>query len=157
MYSKEASLNLCLDNRSLCCSWTYLRHGDLSYSWMCLHYRGRCCTWTCLRHTRGHRDLLCTWTCLDNRSCAAPGHVYITGSELHLDVSGQQEPLLLSGMSTLQGLSYTWTYLDYRSLCCSLTCLHYRGLSCTWTYLDYRSLCCPGLVYPTRTQASADL
>ncbi len=36
---------------------------------------------------------------------------------MHLDVSGQQEPVL------------GWT------------CLYHRGLSCTWRCLDFRSLC----------------
>ncbi len=85
-----------------------------------------CCTWTCL-HCWGlcyscHRCLSCTWTCLYNsspaprclynRAWAAPGlvcttsaphlDVYTTGPELHLDMSIQQEPLLLLDVSTPQ-------------------------------------------------------
>ncbi len=59
---------------------------------------------------------------------------------------------MLLDLYTLQGLSCTWTYpdykslcyiwmhLDYRSLCCSWTCLHYRGICCTCTCLFHRAL-----------------
>ncbi len=57
---------------------------------------------------------------------------------LHLDVSGQQEPLL----TTLQGpLSCTWTYLHYSSLCCTWKYLDYINLCCFWTCLHYRTWC----------------
>jgi hypothetical protein len=69
-----------------------------------------------------HNGLSSTWTCLDTRACAAPGCIDTTGAlstlrrpvlhldvytqqgtELHLDTPGQQEPMLLPGMSTPQG------------------------------------------------------
>ncbi len=64
---------------------------------------------------------------------------------LHLDNFRPQEPVRHLDISTV----------DFRSLCCSWTCLYYRGLCCTtgdepyldkkslcyiWTYQDYRGL-----------------
>ncbi len=92
-------------------------------------------------------ELVCT-----TRAFASPGRVYTAGSELHLDLSVQQEPLLLLDVSTLQGLSYTWTCLYNKSLCFSWTCLHCRvwatpGLVCTT-----RAFSAPGRVYTTRPE-----
>ena len=89
-------------------------------------------------------------------ACADPGRVYTTralaapesvwkigacagleiatpqGPELHSDVSGQKETVLV------------WTCLHPRRLSCTWTCLRYRGLYCTWACLQHRSLeVCP--------------
>ncbi len=64
-----------------------------------LLHRDLCCTWTCLYH-RGLRSIL---TCLDNKSLCWSGRSIPQGPELHLDVSGQQEPLLLLDVATQQG------------------------------------------------------
>jgi hypothetical protein len=131
----------CLHYRGLCCPWRCLHHKGSSCIWTCLHYStgpvllldvsapqgpelhldlstlqrhvlllhhrawatslrvnttwDLCCTWTYLKHT----GRSCTWTCL----------------HYHLDLVGQQEPMLL---------------LDVQYL-------HYRGVSLTWTYFDY--------------------
>jgi hypothetical protein len=37
------------------------------------------------------------------------------GPELHMDKPGQQEALLLLDLYTLQGLSFTWKILDFRT------------------------------------------
>jgi hypothetical protein len=97
-------------------------------------------------------------------ACAASGRVYTTeGPELHLNVSGQQEPLLLLDLYSLQGLNCTWTHLtavsiDYRSLCYIWTFLDYsslcficmsldsRSLCYIWTYLDNRSCATSGCI-----------
>jgi hypothetical protein len=98
-------------------------------------------------------------------ACAAPGRFYTTGSELHLDVSGQQEPLLLSDVSTLKGpelhLDVTrlqepvlpWTCPPYKGLCWPVgihvctTCL-----SCTyglpWQQEPFLLLDVPTLQWP---------
>ncbi len=145
-----------------------LHHKVLNCTWTCLHYRRVYCTWTCL-HLRG---LSCTRTCLDNRNCAAPGRVYTTWSELHLDLPAKrsfcgswmclhyrpelhldvfrlQEPVLL-----LMDLS------NYTEVCAGawtasrrtwptgafagldISTRYHSGLSCTWTYLHYRGLWC---------------
>jgi hypothetical protein len=59
-----------------------------------------------------------------------PGRVYAPqGPELHLDLSGQKEPVLTPGrVYAPQGPElHAWTFLDYRSLCCSCTYLHYMS------------------------------
>ncbi len=43
--------------------------------------------------------------CLDNRSLCWSGRVYITGAEMHLDVSTQQRPMLHRDVSTLQRIT----------------------------------------------------
>jgi hypothetical protein len=126
----------------------------LSCAWTCLHYKGLYCPWT-----RHNRSLCCSWTCLYYRACAAPAPGHHIGlccawtwlrnmpilqrhvvhldlckqnRGLHLDMSGQQEPVLV------------WTYLYHRGLRCTWTCPHHKGpSSCTWTCLDKRSLCWP--------------
>jgi hypothetical protein len=99
-------------------------------------YRSLCCSWSCLHY------VTCTSTCLHYRSLSftwlwTTGALLILnvstsqGPELHLDMSGQQEPLLLLDVSSLQGPELHLDVLhfaDYKSLCCSWTCLHYRGL-----------------------------
>jgi hypothetical protein len=56
---------------------------------------------------------------------ATPGVVYTQQApELHQDVSGQHEPLLLLEVSTIQSLCYSWTSIYYRGLCCTVTCPH---------------------------------
>jgi hypothetical protein len=67
--------------------------------WTCLNHMRLSCTWTCLHH----RGLCCTWTTVGMSSPQGP--------ELHIYMSGQQEPLLLLDVTTL-----------------------YRGLRCTWTW-----------------------
>ncbi len=74
--------------------------------------------------------------------CVAPGRVYTTGPQLHLDLPGQQKPVLL-----------LWTYLHIlqrlvlhfdastlqRPVMLKLSRQHYRDQSCTWTCLDNSS------------------
>jgi hypothetical protein len=92
------------------------------------------------------------------------------GSELHLDLSTLQRPLLYQYVST--HLSCTWTFLHNRSLCFSWTRLHHRAeLSCSWTMdmsgqhlpllllnvprLQSAVACAaPGLVYTTEAYAA---
>jgi hypothetical protein len=138
-----------------------IHHRGLSCTWTCLHYSGLCCTWRCLRH----KCLSRTWTYLDKRSlCCSWTSVStllytVQGPELHLDVSGQQKPLLLLGVSTLLGSGLHLDVLDNRSFCCPWMSipqghelhlglfglqkpkllhgsLRHRGLSRNWVYLD---------------------
>ncbi len=51
-----------------------------------------------------HLDISSVYTA---EFCAASGRVYSTGPELHLDVSGKQDPELLLDVSTPQGLSFS--------------------------------------------------
>ncbi len=106
---------ICLDNRSLSCSGTCIWDRNHCCSWTCLHYRGLCCTWTFLHHkglsctwTSGLQELCFSWTCLytcTRGARAALGSVYATRA-------------------------CTWTCLHYRGTC---MCLFHRSLSCTWT------------------------
>jgi|688.fasta_scaffold2886188_1 hypothetical protein len=82
-------------------------------------------------------------TCLDKRSCAAPGRVYITGSELHLDVSGQQEPLLLSDVSTPQ-------HLDLFTLQWPVLHLDISGLHDSSMFREYTVKCTLILIIDNR-------
>ncbi len=83
-----------------------------------------------------------------------PCHLYHRKKETwkHVDVSGQQEPVLVwtMNMSTPLGLSCNWTYLHHRARAAPVmsgqkdsvlvwTCPHHWGLSCTWTYLHHRA------------------
>jgi hypothetical protein len=132
--SAQQSPVLLLDLSTLQCP---VLHSDLPTQWglsitrTCLHYRFRCCTQTCL-HTAGpelHRDVSAqqslmlhldgfplqgperTWPCPDTVACAAPGLIYTSETcAAHLD------------LSTHWGLSFTWTCLPYRFLCCTRTC-----------------------------------
>ncbi len=88
------------------------------------------------------------------------------GPELHLNVSGQQEPLLLLDLYSLQGLNCTWRHLtavfrlqklvlhldisiDNSSLCYICMSLDSRSLCYIWTYLDYRG---PSYIWTSRLQ-----
>jgi hypothetical protein len=53
--------------------------------------------------------------------------------ELHLDVSGQQEPLLLLDVSTLQGPELHLEVSVQKEPILDWFCLHHTGLSCTLT------------------------
>jgi hypothetical protein len=75
-----------------------------------------------------HRDLSYTWTCWTTGACAAPGRVYTTGSRLHLDVYGQQDPLLLSDVSTLQGPELHLDVPRLQEPLLPWTCLPFKGL-----------------------------
>ncbi len=87
--------------------------------WNCLHYIGLCFTraclhtgiWAALELSTLHKPVLhpdvsthwgmsCTGTVYTTEACAAPGHVYTLGYEMH------------------------WNCLHYRGLCCTRTCLH---------------------------------
>ncbi len=138
-----------LDNSSLCCSpCTYL------------HYRCLCCTWNCIHtlpelhldlsslqspvlHMDGfplYRALIRTLSCLDNSSL----HVLL------LDLSTVyklQRPVLHSDVSTCWGLSFTWTCLHCRFMCCTWTCFLYRGLISTGCVHTTESCAAPGCVY----------
>ncbi len=85
---QEPLLLMNLHNRGLSCTWTSLDYRSLCCSCICLHHRGLCCTY--------------------------PVYCIPQGPELHLNESGQKEPVLV------------WM------------CLHHRGLSCTWMFLLYR-------------------
>jgi hypothetical protein len=73
---------------------------------------------------------------------------------MRLNASGQQKALLLLDVCKLQLPELNLDVNNYRSLCFSWTCSHYRPvtckclhnrgpeLSCTWIRLDNRSLCC---------------
>jgi hypothetical protein len=118
--------------RSLSCTWMYLDCAALgliydtyscaglgpvytlcpSFTWTCLHYRVLCCTWMGFLY----RALSCTWTCLDNSSL----HVLF----LYLYIYTLQRPVLQFDVSTHWGVSFTWTCLNYRDLCCTRACLH---------------------------------
>jgi hypothetical protein len=53
--------------------------------------------------------------------------------ELHLDLAGQQEPVQLLDMSTLQGHELhldVYEYVDYSCLCCTWTCLIHGDQCC---------------------------
>jgi hypothetical protein len=73
--------------------------------------------------------------------CASPRRVYTTGTELHLDLSGQQEPVLLLDMSTPQGTELHLCLSGQQEPVLLLLVSTLRGLSCTWSCLDNRSLC----------------
>ncbi len=70
---------------------------------------------------------------------------------LHLEVSGQQQPmLLLLRCLHHRNLSCRWTCLHWRGLCCFWRRLHHSSRMCldnsslcfSWTYLQYSGLCC---------------
>ncbi len=100
----------CLDNRSLCCSCMCLHHRVLSSTCPCLHYRGLCCT------------------LMDVSTPQRP--------QLHLELPGQQEPVLLLDVSTLQGPEQHFSMSPLHYVASWWTCLHHRGLCSTgrvWT------------------------
>ncbi len=151
----------CLHNRALICTWTCLDNRSLTCSWSCQHYRYRCvsCTWTYLVY----RNLCCNGRVYTTKACAAFSVSTPQGPELHLNLSGQEEPLLLLDVSALEGLSCTWTCLFKRSLCISWTSLHYTGPELhldlygqgfSWTCLHLRAWAAPGLVYSRGAYAS---
>ncbi len=70
----------------------------------------------------------CTSMCL--QYSAAPENSRPQGHELHLDLFGQQEPVLLLDLSTYRGLCYSLICLHYRGRC--WTCLHLGGQICSW-------------------------
>ncbi len=88
----------------LICTWTWLHIEPLLILDVLYTYRGMCCTWTC-QQNRG----------------------------LHVDVSGQQEPVLV------------------------LTCLYHKGLSSTCTCLFSGAFGAPGRVYTTGARAEPGL
>ena len=75
------------------------RPRGLSCTWTCLQYSWLCCTEMCLHH----KGLNYTCTCLDNRSLCCSWVSTPPGKELHLAMSGKQEPVLLLSMSKPQG------------------------------------------------------
>jgi hypothetical protein len=120
-------------------AWIYLD----KLVWMCPYYRGLSCTWTYL----DCRNLCCTYTVdmstqkwtelhLDVSRLQEPVlHLEVSTPqfhELHLDVYGQHEPALLLDVSTLQGPElHLDISIEYRNLCCTWTCLRHRSMSCT--------------------------
>ncbi len=96
-----------------------LLHPDVpKLHWTSLHYRSLCASWKCLQHYSTSAAPGCVRT---TGAFAASGCVYNTiAPQLHLDVSGQQEPLLLLDVSTLQSHEkhLKVQYLDNRSLFC---------------------------------------
>ncbi len=80
-------------------------------------------------------------------ACAASGRVYTQGLELHLDLVGQQEPVLLLDVSTLQGRELhleSWTYSIKTTVDCSANGLVYTTEASAAT----------GFVYTTETSAA---
>jgi hypothetical protein len=58
-------------------------------------------------------DCSATGLIYTTEACAASRHVYTQGPELHLDLAGKQEPVLLLDVSTVQGRELhleSWTY-----------------------------------------------
>jgi hypothetical protein len=87
-----------------------------------------------------HPDLpRLVWT---TGACAAHENSITQRPELHLNASGQQEPLLLPDVATLQGPELQMDLFGQHEPVLLLDVLHHRGLSCTWTCLHYRGLCC---------------
>ncbi len=107
----------------------YATEAYVASEWTCLHHRGLSCTWNCL----DSRSLCCSWTCLHNRvlSSTCPCLHYRglcctlmdvstpQGPQLHLELPGQQEPVMILDvlhqaekplLSTLSnGRRCTWT------------------------------------------------
>jgi hypothetical protein len=144
VYTTEASS---ASGRVYTTQWP-LQHLDVSPC-----QRGQSCTWTCLNKIKlfcsstflQYRSLCCTLMYLYTvEACAAPGVVYTTvqGPKLHVDVSGQQQlVLLLLRCLYHRDLSCRWTCLHWGDLCCSWGCLDTSSLCCSWIYLHYRGLC----------------
>jgi hypothetical protein len=87
----------CLDNMRLCCTRTFRHHKGLNCTCTCLYNRSLDCLWACL-YTTG--DLAAPGCVIDNRESLLLLDVSTPqGSELHLYLSGQQEPGLLMGVS----------------------------------------------------------
>jgi hypothetical protein len=122
----KAQPELHLNNRSLCCSWTYLHYRALCCNETCLQFSCLCCSWRCLHYIYS-RGL--SYTCT-TEACAAPGLIY---------------SVLQSGLSTLQR----------PVLLLEVSMPHHWGLSCTWTCLDTRipaACATPGGVYSSGPQ-----
>ncbi len=104
-----------------------------------INYRDMSCTWTYLPTEEACAALGLVYT---TEACAAPQRFYTLGPELHLNVFGQQEPLLHPYVSTPTG---AWDALELSTLQKPVLLLDVsipQSLSCTWTCLDNRSLCC---------------
>ena len=106
--------------QGLSCTWTYLDNSRLCCFWMCPHHRasaaprrvyttGACAapghdwsTGACAApgHVRTAGLCAAPGRVYTVKACAAPGPVYTAGPELHLDMSVQQEPMLLLDVST---------------------------------------------------------
>jgi hypothetical protein len=152
VYTSVKSPSCTMDNRSvcLCCSCTYLHYRGLYFSWRCLHYT-----------IANGPELL-----LDNRTFAAPGFIFTTedcafGSVYTAEVCGAPGGVYFTNFIA-QGLELL---LEYRSMCCSWSYLHYStevcatfGGICTaepcaspavvWTTV---ACAAPGLIYNTGT------
>jgi hypothetical protein len=78
------------------------------------------------------------------RALAAPESVWKIGACAGLEIATPQGPELHSDMSGQKETVLVWTCLHPRRLSCTWTCLRYRGLYCTWACLQHRSLeVCP--------------
>jgi hypothetical protein len=158
----------CQDNRSMCCSWKYLHYRGLCSTLICLHCRGLCCSSSCLRNSYSTGAWAAPGRPWASVACSNPIEVSTPQPqepELQMDVSTPQEPELQMDVSTpwrgmccCRGVfnskgawaapGRVWTTVS--SLCCSCTYLHYKGLCCTrtclhtgaWTCLNFRVLCC---------------
>jgi hypothetical protein len=76
---------------------------------MCLHYRGSCCSWRCLpQRPELHLDLFGQQEPVLLQDVSTRK---LKGRELHLDLSTLQRPVLHTDMSTHWGLSFIWTCL----------------------------------------------
>ncbi len=83
--------------------WTYLHQRDL-WCTGCVWTTGACAAPGRVYTTGSWVAPVHVWT---TGACAAPGRATPQGPELHLDIPGQEEPLLLFYLSTLQ-----WPELD---------------------------------------------
>ncbi len=111
--------------------------------------------------TPQHRSLNCTWTCLDDSSlCSSCTYLHCrylyctrnflhTESELHLDLSSLQSPVLhLDGFPLYRARSWTWSCLD--------SSLHVLLLVLTIVYTT-DSCAVPGRVFTTGALAAPGL
>ncbi len=106
--------------------------------------------------TLQYRGLSCTWTFLEKSSLYVLLMCYSQVPE-HQMISTLERPVLLLEVSSPQqrGLSCTWTCLDNSSLFSSWTYLHYRYLCCTRTCLHTRAWASPGFVCTTKSCAAS--
>ncbi len=108
---------------------TYVDYRSMCCSENCLHYRGLCSTWMSLQYT--------PWP------------------NIHLDVSGQQVPVLLMGLCSPQApwVAPGRVYTTEDCMCSTWTCLLYKRPD---LHVDFSGGACtaPGRVYTTGAWAA---
>jgi hypothetical protein len=95
-------------------------------------------------------------------ACAASRHVYTQGPELHLDLVGQQEPVLILAVSTVQGRELhleSWTYSIKTTADCSATGLVYttEASAATGFVCTTEAFAAPGYVYTLGPELHLDV